>query len=314
MNILGIDGGGTKTVCILMDETGAVLGRGVGGPSNYQSVGIETAQNAIETAVNAALTDSHISPQTIDGIGLGLAGVGRSEDIQTVQTFLEPLRQHLQVKPDHLMITGDHRIALIGGLGHNVGVVAIAGTGSLLFGQNAQGQTKRVGGWGYLLGDEGSGYNIALRGLQAALKAYDGRLPTTDLIQRFQTHLGIEQIEGLIEVVYRRGWTVSQIAALAPIIDQAAVNGDRIAQDIMNQAADELVLATEVILVDLFNFTETVEIVTIGGVWQSLSNLRQRFESAIHSISPHISIIWPRHEPAYGAGLWVLQGLNQPPD
>ncbi len=310
MKILGIDGGGTKTVCVLMNETGEILGRGIAGPSNYQSVGIETAQNSIKMAINAAITTNNIPPVKIEAIGLGLAGVGRSEDIQTVQNFLEPFRSDLQVKPEHVFITGDHMIALMGGLGHNVGIVAIAGTGSLVFGQNARGQTKRVGGWGYLLGDEGSGYNIALRGLQATLKAYDGRLPTTDLIQRFQTHLGLEHIEGLIEVVYRRGWTVGQIAALAPIVDQAAAEGDRIAQEIINDAADALILGTKVVMADLFDTVEGVEIVTLGGVWKSIGHFRQRFKIGINAIAPASSIIWPRHEAAYGAGLWVLQQLN----
>jgi N-acetylglucosamine kinase-like BadF-type ATPase len=310
MYILGIDGGGTKTVCVVMDKTGQVFGRGEAGAANYQTIGIKATQQSIETAIIQAIQATDLSlPLPIQGMGVGLAGVGRPQDIQTVETLLKPLPYQLsqyitwQVQPQQLSITGDHQIALMGGLGHPVGIVAIAGTGSQVYGQNQQGKTKRVGGWGYLLGDEGSGYNIAIRGLQAALKAYDGRLPPTDLIKRFQTHLGLDQIENIIEVVYRQGWTVAEIAALAPIVDQAAVEGDRIAQEIIKTAVDELTLATAVVITDLFDPTIAFEIVTIGGVWNSLANLRQQYETAIKAIAPAATVMLPRHEPAYGAGL-----------
>jgi N-acetylglucosamine kinase len=313
MYILGMDGGGTKTVCVVMDQTGQVMARGEAGAANYQTIGIEATQKSIETAIIQAVQATDLSlPLPIHRMGIGLAGVGRPQDIQTVENLLKPLPFQLsqyitwQAQPQHLSITGDNEIALIGGLGHSIGIVAIAGTGSQVYGQNQQGKTKRVGGWGYLLGDEGSGYNIAIRGLQAALKAYDGRLPPTDLISRFQAHLGLDQIENLIEVVYRQGWTVAEIASLAPIVDQAAVEGDRIAQEIINTAVDELTLATAVVITDLFDPTIAFEIVTIGGVWNSLANLRQQYQKAVQAIAPAATVIWPHHEPAYGAGLMAL--------
>ncbi len=316
MYILGIDGGGTKTVCVVMDKTGQVIGRGEAGPSNYQSIGIEATQKSIEIAIIKAVKATNITyPLAIQGMGIGLAGVGRPQDIQTVETLLKPLQLKLsqfitwQILPQHLSITGDNEIALMGGVGDRVGIVAIAGTGSQVYGQNQQGKTKRVGGWGYILGDEGSGYNISVKGLQAALKSYDGRLPATDLIERFKTHLGLNQIENLIEVIYRQGWSIAEIAALAPIVDQAAVEGDAIAKEIITTAMNELTLATEVVITDLFNPTEAFEIVTIGGVWNSLSQLRQQFEQAISAVAPSATVIWPRHEPAYGAGLLALHGL-----
>lgn len=315
MYILGIDGGGTKTVCVLMDDTGQVLGRGEGGPSNYQSIGIEATQNSLEEAITQAIKATNLSiPLTIEAMGIGLAGVGRPEDIQTVKNLLKPLQLKLselitwQILPQHLSITGDNEIALMGGCCDTVGIVAIAGTGSQVYGQNQQGKTKRVGGWGYILGDEGSGYNIAIRGLQAALKAYDGRGRETVLIERFKHHLNIDKIENLVEVVYRQGLSVAEIAALAPIVDQAAVEGDAIAIAIITTAVEELTFATEVVMIDLFDPTETFEIVTIGGVWKSISQLRQQFEIAIEAIAPDATVIWPRYQPAYGAGLLAIRG------
>ncbi|NET40408.1 N-acetylglucosamine kinase [Okeania sp. SIO2B3] len=312
VNVLGIDGGGTKTEAVLMDENYQILGSSKSGPSNYQSVGIEVAKKSIQTAISQAVSNSN-SHQPISGICLGLAGVGRPEDIQVVENFLQEIITNLPIKwalqPNTIIICSDSPIALVGGTGHSVGIVAMAGTGSQIFGQNSQGLTKRVGGWGYLLGDEGSGYNIAIRGLQAALKSYDGReLPTT-LITDFQAYLGLTNIEGLIEVVYRRGWGPKQIAALAPIVSTAADKGDKVAKKIINDAVEELSIATKIVISTLFQPHETFEVVTIGNVWKSMINFRGQFEDSIIAVAPAAKIIWPRNQPAYGAGILALKAI-----
>lgn len=313
VNVLGIDGGGTKTQAILMDENYQILGSAVSGPSNYQSTGIEAAKNSIQTAITKAVANSG-SHKPISGICLGLAGVGRPEDVLVVQTFLEeivkntPLRWELQ--PNTVVICSDSQIALVGGIGDSVGIVVMAGTGSQIFGQNRQGLTKRVGGWGYLLGDEGSGYNIAIRGLQTALKAYDGRESPTTLIEDFQKYLGLKSIEGLIEVVYRRGWGVKEIAALAPIVCEAANKGDKVANGIISGAVEELSVATQIVISALFESRETFEVVTIGSVWNSMTNFRGKFETSIIAIAPAAKVIWPRHQPVYGAGILALKSLT----
>lgn len=314
--VLGIDGGGTKTVCVLMNESRQILGRGEGGPSNYQSVGLETTKYSLQLAIERAIFSAQFEPGTrLEGIGLGLAGVGRPEDVNAIAGLVEELAGNQgfplpwALKAETTVICGDSITALVGGIGQPVGIVAIAGTGSQIFGQNRHGKTKRVGGWGSLLGDEGSAYNIAIQGLQAALKAYDGRLESTGLIEAFQTHLHLKSIEDLIEVVYRRGWRATEIAALAPLVDRAAVAGDRVANRIIDNAVSELVLATQVAIAELFDTTDVFEIVTMGGTWYSAANLRGRFEEAMREIAPLAQIIWPRHEPAWGAGILALEAL-----
>ncbi|NEO55228.1 MAG: ATPase [Okeania sp. SIO3B5] len=312
VNVLGIDGGGTKTEVVLMDENYQVIGSAKSGPSNYQSVGIEVAKKSIKTAINQAITNSN-SHHEISGICLGLAGVGRPEDVRVVENFLQEIIANLPIKwdlqPNTIIICSDSPIALVGGIGHSVGIVTMAGTGSQIFGQNSQGLTKRVGGWGYLLGDEGSGYNIAIRGLQAALKSYDGReLPTT-LITDFQAYLGLTNIESLIEVIYRRGWGPTQIAALAPIVSAAADKGDKVAKKIINDAVEELSIATKIVISTLFQPHETFEVVTIGSVWKSMINFRSQFEDSIIAVAPAAKIIWPRNQPAYGAGILALKAI-----
>lgn len=313
--VFGIDGGGTKTICLLMDDNHQVLGRGEAGPSNYQTLGIESAKQSIQFAIEQAVmsanikTDSHLN---IEAICLGLAGVGRPKDLEIMQFLVQnlqltndlPITRSFQ--PRNIVVCSDSAIALVGGTGYPVGIAVISGTGSIVFGQNRQGTTKRVGGWGYVLGDEGSGYDIAIRGLQAALRFYDGRGDYTTLAENFQVNLGLNSLEELVEVVYQRGWGVKEIAGLASIVDRAAAEGDRVADDIINDAMSELILATKTAISGLFHHTEEFEIALIGGVWGGETNCRERFEVAISAIAPTATVILPRHEPAFGAGLLAL--------
>lgn len=313
--VLGIDGGGSKTVCILMDEACQIISRGQAGASNYQSIGVEAAflsiQAAIHTAINTAL--KVINSITIKAICLGLAGVSRPEDIAVVKKIVEALKNshNLPIIWDltsaNIVICNDALIALVGGIGDAVGIVVAVGTGSIVFGCNQQGEIKRVGGWGYILGDEGSAYQIAVMGMQAALKAYDGRGKMTRLVEDLQQHLGLSTIEDLIEVIYRRGWGVQQIAALAPIVDLAAASGDDVANKIIDDTVTELVKATSIVINTIFSSNSVLEVVTTGSVWRGRCNIHQRFTTSIVQQFPLVKVIFPRHEPAYGAALLALE-------
>lgn len=307
--VLGIDGGGTKTTCVLVDQTGKEWGRGKGGSANYQTVGEEAAYRSIEQSIGQATQKFEIP---IQGLGIGLAGVGRTEDRGVVRGWVDrlqtsprlPLQWDLQ--PENIVICPDCEIALVGGIGKNQGIAAISGTGAIVWGRNWRGDTKRVGGWGYLLGDEGSGYWIAQRGLQAAMRSFDGRLgEKTTLTRHFAAHLGLNTIEDSIEAVYRRGWGVTEIAALSPIVDRSATEGDPVAGQILDDAAQELVLAVKVAADVLFPPDETFEVVTLGGAWQC-AYLRQTFVTSFTANFPNAKVIKPRHEAAYGAALMVL--------
>ena len=312
--VLGLDGGGTKTVCVLMDNTGQVLGRGEAGASNYQSVGKKAAFSSIQSALTQAVASTGIVK--VEAICLGLAGVERPRDIQVAHSFVEQLRSSdvlpvtWALQPSNIVICNDALIALVGGVGHAEGIVAIAGTGSIIFGRNHQGCTKRVGGWGHILGDEGSAYYIAVQGMQAALRAYDGRCESTSLQEHLKQHLGLSSLENLVEVIYQQGWGVKEIAALAPIVDQAAASGDEVAINIIENAVKELVRATQVVINAIFSPTEVFEVVTIGSVWRGFSLIRERFEASLVARKPLAKVILPRHEPAYGAGLLAINALS----
>lgn len=310
--VLGIDGGGSKTICILMNRSRQVIGRGEAGSSNYQSIGIKAAKKSIETAIEKSLIASNLTKNIeIKAICLGLAGIGRPKDIEVVKNIVEDLRNsrslpiNWNLQPHNIIICHDALIALVGGIGKDVGIVVAAGTGSIVFGRNSQGETKRVGGWGYILGDEGSAYKIAIAGMQAVLKVYDGREMYSCLLEDFQQHLDLANIEDLVEVIYRSGWDVKKIAALAPIVDRAAAKGDGVANKIIDDAVEELVKATSTVIEAIFKPGEVLEVVTTGSVWRSCG-IRERFANVLVERFPGVGVILPRFEPAYGAGFLAL--------
>jgi N-acetylglucosamine kinase-like BadF-type ATPase len=310
--VLGIDGGGTKTVCVLINSTGEVVGRGEAGPSNYQTVGLDTAGQSIAIAIKRAV-HPEIGFSQIEAIGLGLAGVGRPEDQVVVHSMVQQLPYRhddpveLKLPPERVFVTHDCAIALAGGTHDNVGIVTVSGTGSIAYGRNREGITKRVGGWGYLLGDEGSGYDIALQGLRAVMRAYDGRQPATGLSTEVMEALNLKSLEDLIEIVYRSNWKAKDIAALAPLVHNAAIAGDSTANQIIDQTVDELVLIATVVCESLFDDRSRFEVVTMGGIWSGMPNIRDRFEQQILAKYPRAEVIWPLHEPAYGAGMLALE-------
>ncbi|MEH2183274.1 N-acetylglucosamine kinase [Nostoc sp.] len=312
--VLGIDGGGSKTVCVLMDDSCQVLGRGEAGPSNYQCIGIEATLQSIQLAIhNAVETATITNTVNIEAICLGLAGVGRAADIEVVKGLVKDLQNNKSLpitwalQPANIVICNDALIALVGGIGQSVGIVVATGTGSIIFGRNHQGNTKRAGGWGYILGDEGSAYKIAIAGMNAALKSYDGREISTSLLEDFKQHFDLKSIEDLIEVVYRREWGVKQIAALAPIVDFAAASGDIVANIIIDDAIKELVKATSTVIDAIFSVDSVLEVVTTGSVWRGKCKIHERFAASIVKKFPEVKVIFPRYEPAYGAGLLALQ-------
>ena len=311
--VLGIDGGGSKTVCLLMDDTGQLLGRGEAGASNYQSIGKESAFFSIESAIAQAIDYQRFVQ--IQAICLGLAGVSRPEDMQVAHSFVEQLKSSASISvvwtlaPHNIVLCHDALIALVGGIGQAVGIVAIAGTGTIVFGRNQEGRTRRVGGWGPILGDEASAYHIAVSGLRAVMRAYDRRNKPTILQERIREHLDLTSLENLVEVIYQQGWGVREIAALAPIVDEAATSGDEVAMTIIEDAVSELVQATTVAIDALFTPTDVFEVVTVGSVWNGLSKIRDCFEASLVRQKPAAKVIYPRHEPAYGAGLLALNTL-----
>src|SRR5439155_21475116 len=212
--IVGVDGGGTKTVAWLApmnDPSNAVvLGRGQAGPGNPRAAGFEVALANIGAAIDAAFTDAKLPRTVAVAACFGLAGAGREIEQQRIVALATEQKIARAIR-----VTGDAEPILAAASSDNSGVALICGTGSMAWGRNAAGKTARCGGWGFLIGDEGSAYWIARAGLTAAVRGADGRGEMTALLPRFQKELQAAAPQDLVDRVYSPQMTRERIASLA---------------------------------------------------------------------------------------------------
>jgi N-acetylglucosamine kinase-like BadF-type ATPase len=291
---LGIDGGGTHTVALLANRDGSILGRGTAGPSNLQAVGKERALQALDEAVSAAFTAAGSTRGPVASACLGLAGADRSDDHGIIREWADRVRLSEKIE-----ITNDAAILLAAGTPQGFGLALIAGTGSIAFGRSADGRRARGGGWGYLLGDEGSAYALVMAGLRAVAQAADGRRPATRLTERFLSKLGLTHPQELIAAVYRSGRDRADFAALAPLILEA-VEEDNIATVIVEREAGELARAGEAVVRQL-GWEGPIPLALAGGLLLGSAVYRQRVLHWLGTLGVQAEPITLVEEPARGA-------------
>ncbi|HLZ58324.1 MAG TPA: BadF/BadG/BcrA/BcrD ATPase family protein [Ktedonosporobacter sp.] len=252
---IGIDGGGSKTLAVVVDAHGREVGRGLAGSANYIAVGLTQAVRNIYAAAEEAArnADCHLP---LDAAWLGLAGLDRPDDHRL-------LLPHMDTLAKVVCLVNDGEL-LLSGLDNAVGVALISGTGSIALGCSAGGSVVRAGGWGHVLGDEGSGYEIGRLGLQAAVRAADGRGPATVLLERILQYWQIEDPSDIIGRTYTGHDEKAKIASLSKLIFAAARSGDRVALDIVQHAVDELALAVVTVATKL-GFAEHGIPLALGG-------------------------------------------------
>jgi N-acetylmuramic acid 6-phosphate etherase len=304
---LGIDGGGSHTVALLAAGTSdkwTILGRGTAGPSNLQAVGRERALAALDEAVSAAFHAAGITRGSVACACLGLAGADRADDQSVIREWAERVRLANRVD-----VTTDAVILLAAGTPQGWGLALIAGTGSIAFGRSANGRRARAGGWGYLLGDEGSAYGLVMAGLQAVVRAADGRGPATRLTESFLKQLGLNQPQELIAAIYRSGRDRAALAALAPLVLEEAEK-DEIAGAIVEQQARELARAGQAVLHQL-RWEGPVPLALAGGLLLGSEMYRQRALQALTTFGVEPGPIALVEEPAQGA-VWLAVTALQP--
>ncbi len=233
--VIGIDGGGSKTRAVVAGLNGAALGRGAAGASNYQGVGLAAAQAAIDQAIEVALANAGLPEAQVRAVCLGLAGVGRADDLAV---FDDWVRRRLPGAA--FRVANDAELVLAAGSAAGWGLAVIAGTGSIAYGRDPNARVARAGGWGPLLGDEGSGYAIGRAALRAAVAAHDRRSSPTSLLDAVLAHWGFSDATQLIARAYRPPLAASEVAALAVLVERAAEEGDAVASAILQEAGRDL--------------------------------------------------------------------------
>jgi N-acetylglucosamine kinase len=301
--VLGIDGGATKTEAILISSDGRVIGVGRGGPSNYHAAGIEATRQGIAEAVAEAHAAAGVAAGPCAAAFLGLAGLVSPRD----RAIIYALARELHLAPDDAIgIDHDCRIALAGGLSGRPGIVQIAGTGSSTFGVNAAGEAWRAGGWGQLLADEGSGYWFGLRAMQSAVGAYDGRLGDTILLDRIQDALQLKDMNDIMQRLYFDGMGKREIAALAPLVLDAARAGDRIARELVDEGMGHLAACVDAMARRLKMTGAPVEIALVGGLFQAENVVVESFRATVADYLGAFEVRTPELSPAAGAALLAL--------
>src|SRR5919197_3314247 len=236
---LGIDAGGTLTTALLAAADGKAIAEGTGGPGNFQAVGEDAARVSIEAAINGALAatpDGPVAREQVAAVAAGLAGMHVPADYERFTASVGQLLPAGRVR-----VYNDGEVALAAATGGREGIVVVAGTGSIAYGADRSGRALSCGGWGYILGDEGSAYAIARQALRAASQAADGRAPASTLVAAFSTALGVPAYDYILRPVYGPpAMTRHQLAALAPFVTQCAADGDAAAQTVLATAGEEL--------------------------------------------------------------------------
>lgn len=293
LHVLGIDAGGTKTVCQLADDQGLVLAEARGGGANLQASGELEVEKVLHQVMANALEDRGVAPAAIC---LGMAGVDRDSDLAVIRGIMARIGHTAKI-----LVVNDALIALEAGVDDAPGIVIIAGTGSIVYGRNAQFEAVRAGGWGYLLGDEGSGYWMGRLALRAVVREADRRGRATALTPRVLGHFNVARPSDLIHEVYAHALRPTAIAALARHVQTAATEGDAVATGIIESGAQALVSAAEAVAGRLGLQGTSFDFVLAGGIFQAVPRLALEVSRLLPSVAPRARIQVLGCEPACGA-------------
>lgn len=299
MHVLGLDAGGTKTICLLADADGRTIGRGHGGAANLQTEGELQVEKVLHAVIDQAI-DGRAVP--IAALCLGMAGADRHDDAAIVRAVL----RRLGFRHDALVVN-DALVALVAGAGDGPGIVIVSGTGSIVYGVDQHARAARAGGWGFMLGDEGSGYWIGRHALIAALRERDGQGPKTLLTRLVCDHFQVTSPNLVVRQVYDQGLRPQSIAALGGLVEHARDEGDVIAAEIVAQAAQHLTHGALSVASRLAMRGDQFTTVLAGGMFRAIPWLAEDVGRRMRDVAPRCRVAPLGVEPAQGAVQLALQ-------
>jgi N-acetylglucosamine kinase-like BadF-type ATPase len=297
--ILGVDAGGTSIRCVISDFAGNILSQGAGGPANINFITSAAARRGFEQALSSALktTDDHLTAAVIAGPHLPeeLAGI---------------ISRYAAV--DKVIIVDEFTAALAAGLcrAREWGIALMSGTGSFCKGRNSSGDERYAGGWGPLVGDEGSGYDIGREALFAVTRAFDGRAAETLLTEMLLFHFEIRKVAELKRILYRPPLRRHKIAALSKLVSDAAARGDEVAKEILNLAGHRLAELAAPVIRSLFEDGEYFPLILSGAVLRGESIVASAARADLQKIRENANIIVSPLEPVAGTLIIGLDALG----
>ena len=300
-HVLGIDAGGTKTRALLATEGGEVLATASAGGANLRTHGELAVEKVLHAVTEAATARAGVGP---DAVALGIAGAGRPDDALVLREILRRIGFR-----DRVVVTNDAHIAFVAGSARRIGVAVVCGTGSIAWGQNAEGTTARAGGWGWRVGDEGSGFWIGERAIRHVLRALDGRGPSTALEAALLEHFAIDRPDRIVKAIYDGEYPRPRVALFAVAVEAAAGNGDAVAARILSDAAGELVLAANTVIGRLGLSTAPYDVVLSGGTFRALGSLERAVGEKLANGQARVQRL--EEEPARGAVQLAVEELRR---
>jgi len=303
--VLGVDGGGTGSRAALVDEKGNVLSFLSGQATNPNSVGTERAREQLKSLIDCCLHEAGLTQ--VDAAVFGLAGINNAKEEREVEVWLHSLGFC-----SNIVVENDSVAAWAAATLGQPGIVIIAGTGSIAFGVDHSGRRRRAGGWGYVFGDEGSGFRIASEALRAAVRYRDGRGPWTRLLPALLRKLGLDSTDGLTRAVYAHGMETSSVARLFPTVVEVARAGDPVAVSILRRSGQQLAEQAIAVMegLDLDPNGAPFVVGLSGGVFQSGELVTRSLREVLTSYAPAARVQALHVAPVLGAALLALRQIG----
>ena len=279
--ILGVDSGGTRTKAWITSTTGNLLAEGSSGSGSYISVGKSKAVKNLNTSIFEALKVIR-PPEKVYFISscFGFAGFNIPDERAVYRRIVFNNKLKDQLNPGSCLIYNDTRIGLEAGSDNKNKIIIIAGTGSNCLGINENGKEAKATGWDHILADEGSGYEVSTKALKAVMRAFDGRGPKTILSKSIPMQLGLKNELYLPGWAYGRPFSKERIGSLAKTVCEAAVSGDKTSINILEEAAEEVILSIKTVAGILGLENKKFDLVFVGGLF----NCKKYFKDIIASV------------------------------
>lgn len=306
--ILGIDGGGTSTVAVIASTEGVILAQSKSGPSNPNT----TNRIALKETFVYLFTDlrAKVSKDVWGQIVHVFAGISGAEHDDMKKVIYDILHDLYEDK-SRITVDNDAITALYAGTGGEHGIVQIAGTGSISFGVDSEGNRGRVGGWGHFISENSSGYYIGKCGLAAAFDGYDGAKSETLLVEKFVRHFQVEMLPEIVPHIYRATNPKQNIADLARLVFTAASEGDIIATSILKRTGRNIGESVIALSKKLFSEKERkagLQVIMVGSIFKQFHWLEAGLNEAIQHLNYPLVFKQVDCEPVVGA---VICGMKQ---
>jgi N-acetylglucosamine kinase-like BadF-type ATPase len=303
--LIGFDCGATKTKCAIADVDGNIIHSANGKPSNYLVIGIDNAVGNILSLLDKFKSELDFTQAEIEKVVIGAAGAGRKEDAEKLRKAVTESASIKGIIFKSITVVSDAQIALEGAFPQKPGCIIIAGTGSIIYGKDKEGNVFRDGGFGRLIGDEGSGYSIGRKALRAAAGFFDGRGEKTLIVKLIAEKFFIKTSDDLISKVYKEDL---DIASVAQIVLTAAKEGDKIALNILAEESDQLIELIKAMM-NKMN-TEQLNVSPAGSLISNKNDYSDMLLKKIKTYLPSVKVIKPEHSPVEGAIILAKELLN----